>query len=321
MDGNNAEGAAGAEIAAARRLVHELAHGAVDRQVLFRFYVAGEDTEKLRADLGLDAAQVGRIHARALQRFKEILRSDPASPIDLAAGLRRGLTGLAAREAAGEVVVRQGLLTRLGSPAATVALIVLLLAALATAGLLELRAHRLRKALDSARITAPPPALVPAAVLAAQLRETRRVLDGERLRSAERLEKERRQREQLVEELERERRPQINTPLLPLEHDPSPPARPHRLSLPPNHVWMVLSLDLEGIAAAPSYTATLQAPGGIRLWNSAGLTPSPWRSLAISLPSTLLKPGDYQIQVDAVPLKGAPVPAGRYSFRVVRGAG
>jgi hypothetical protein len=219
--------------------------------------------------------------------------------------------------------MEEGLLARLGSPRATTALIVLLLAALATAGLLELRAHRLRKALDDARITSPPPVLVPAAVLAAQLRETRQALDGERLRSAERLEKERRQRGQLAEELERSRRPQINTPLLPLEHDPPPPARtaPRRISLPQNPGWMVLSLDLEGVTAAPSYTATLLAPGGARLWNGAGLTPNPWRSLVISLPSTLLKPGDYQIQVDAVPLKGAPVPAGRYSFRVVRGSG
>jgi hypothetical protein len=267
-----------------------------------------------------------------LQRYKEILRTahdapahdapaDAGSADSLAASLRRGLTGLAAREAAGEVAVRPGLVARLGSPAATVALIVLLLAALAAAGLLELRAYRLRKALDNARLTSPPLTLAPAAVLAAQLRETRQTLDQERLRSAERLEKERRQRDQLTEELKRTRRPQINTPLLPLEHDPSPPARnaPHRIPLPQNPGWMVLSLDLEGVTASPAYSATLLAPGGIRLWSGAGLTPNPWRSLAVSLPSTLLKPGDYQLQVDALPLKGAPVPAGRYSFRVVRG--
>jgi hypothetical protein len=306
--------AAEEELAAARRLVHELPAGAADRRVLFRLYVAGEDAERIRTDLGLDAERYDRILARAQQRFKELRPHNPITPLDPAAGLRPGLIRLAAREAAGEAAaVREGLLARFQSPGAIVALIILLLAAVAAAGLLELRAYRLRKALDEARITSPPRPVEPSAALEAQLREARRALDDEKVRAAERIEKERRQRDQLAANLERLNRPQINTPLLPLERNRSLP-----IALPRSPGWMVLSLDLEGAAAASSYSASLLAPGGARLWNSAGLVPNRWRALVISFPSTLLKPGDFQIRVEAIPLKGAPVPAGRYSFRVER---
>ncbi|HEX3531451.1 MAG TPA: hypothetical protein VH988_30700, partial [Thermoanaerobaculia bacterium] len=230
-------------------------------------------------------------------------------------------TGLAAREAAGEVVERQGLLARLSSPAGTVTLIALVLAVLAAAGLLELRAHRLRLALDAMHASSPARSLEPAEVLQAQLQEARRALDEERLRAAERLGKEKRQRDDLHDELERMRRPQTNTPILHLEHDPPPPARAaprHRILQPALPGWMVISLDLEGVPAAPSYGVTLLTAGGSTLWTSAGLTANPWRSLVITFPSTLLKPGDYRLRVDAVPLKGAPAAAARYSFRVER---
>ncbi|HEY2739035.1 MAG TPA: hypothetical protein VGK45_11570, partial [Thermoanaerobaculia bacterium] len=308
--GDRGGAAADEEIAAARRLIHELPSGAADRPVLFRFYVAGEEAESLRAALHLDAAAYDRIHARALQRYKEILRTAKGTQEkdEITDVLRRGLTGLAAREAAGEVVERRGLLARLGSPAGAEALIVLGLVALLAAGLLELRAHRLRLALDAMHATSPARSLEPAEVLQAQLQEARRALDEERLRAAERIAKERRQRDDLHDELERMRRPQTNTPILHLEHDP-PSARTtprHHITQPAVPGWMVLSLDLEGVPTAPSYGVTLLTPGGSTLWTSAGLIANPWRSLVITFPSTLLKPGDYRLQVDATPLKGAP---------------
>lgn len=307
-----AAAAAEEETAAARRLVHELTAGGVDRQVLFRLYVAGEDAERIRSELGLDADHFDRILSRAKQRFKEILHRDHP---ELEAGLRRGLTLVAAREAAGEIVVREGLRAWLSSPVATRVLIGVLLAAVATAGLLEVRTHRLRRALDSARIASPPRQTAPAAVLETQLLAARRALDDERLRAADRLDKEHRQRDQLVAELERARRPQINTPLLPLERE-----RRGELTLPASPVWVVLSLDLGGAASAPTYGATLVSVRGTRLWTSTGLTPNRFGALVISLPSTLLRPGDLQIQVEALPSKGPPVPAARYTFRVTRGS-
>src|SRR5918996_490067 len=90
------------ETAAAQRLVHELAANDTDRKVLFRFYVAGEDEARIRADLDLSEAQYDRIQTRAQQRFKEMLRTAHTageekgtgehSHLDVEAALRRGLT-------------------------------------------------------------------------------------------------------------------------------------------------------------------------------------------------------------------------------------
>ena len=46
-----------------------------DRQVLFRFYVAEEDRERICADLGLTAPHFNRVLFRARQRFKELLQA------------------------------------------------------------------------------------------------------------------------------------------------------------------------------------------------------------------------------------------------------
>jgi hypothetical protein len=319
--------AAEEETAAAQRLIHELAANEIDRKVLFRFYVAGEDEARIRAELDLREAQYDRIQTRAQQRFKEMLRTAHTAGeekgtgehdhLDVEAALRRGLTQLAARQASGEVTVRKGLVGHLRSPAAIFGLLAVLFAAIAAASLLELRAHRLRVALDRTRITSPPRPIAPSAALEAQLRQTREALDQERLRGAERLDKERRQRASLTADLEKLRRPQINNPLVPVMR--GEPSERSILALPPNpSSWIVLSLDLEGAAKAPTYRATLARPKGGELWSSSGLTANRWGSLVISLPAALLKPGSYQIRVEAVPLKGTPQAVGKFGFQVSR---
>src|SRR5918996_4695757 len=127
------------ETAAAQRLIHELAANDTDRKVLFRFYVAGEDEARICSDLDLNQAQYDRIQTRVQQRFKEMLRSAHTageemgtgahSHLDVEAALRRGLTRLAARQAAGEIAVRKGLLGHLRSPAAILGLLALLFSA------------------------------------------------------------------------------------------------------------------------------------------------------------------------------------------------
>lgn len=57
----------------ARRLIGELASDR-DRQVLLRFYVAGEDRASICADLGLDSLHFSRVLFRARQRFQELHR-------------------------------------------------------------------------------------------------------------------------------------------------------------------------------------------------------------------------------------------------------
>jgi RNA polymerase sigma-70 factor (ECF subfamily) len=55
-----------------QRLIGELATPR-DRQVLFRFYVAEEDRERICADLGLTGQHFNRVLFRARQRLKELL--------------------------------------------------------------------------------------------------------------------------------------------------------------------------------------------------------------------------------------------------------
>jgi hypothetical protein len=200
-------------------------------------------------------------------------------------------------------------------------LLALLLVALAVAGLLELRAHRLRVALDAARISPPRP-VEPAELLAARLQQARRALDDEKLAAAERVERERRRFLDVQEQLDRERKPQINTPLLSLSPQSAGArgAEAQHLALPRTPGWVVLSLDLEG-KPAPAYRASLLGPHGARLWSGAGLVRNRWDALVISVPSTLLKPGEHQVRVEAIPLSGAPVPVARFAFRVERGDG
>jgi len=61
------------EIQKVRRLIGELGTGR-DRQILFRFYVAEEEKERICSDLDLSTLHFNRVLFRARQRFKELLR-------------------------------------------------------------------------------------------------------------------------------------------------------------------------------------------------------------------------------------------------------
>src|SRR5262245_9841429 len=61
------------EAAIARRLIGELPSDR-DRQVLLRFYVAGDDRATICADLGLDSLHFSRVLFRARHRFQELHR-------------------------------------------------------------------------------------------------------------------------------------------------------------------------------------------------------------------------------------------------------
>jgi RNA polymerase sigma-70 factor (ECF subfamily) len=55
-----------------RRLIGELDTDR-DRQILYRFYIAEEDKERICADLELSSLHFNRVLFRARQRFKELL--------------------------------------------------------------------------------------------------------------------------------------------------------------------------------------------------------------------------------------------------------
>jgi RNA polymerase sigma-70 factor (ECF subfamily) len=60
------------QAAQVRRLIGELDTDR-DRQILYRFYIAEEDKERICAALGLSSLHFNRVLFRARQRFKEIL--------------------------------------------------------------------------------------------------------------------------------------------------------------------------------------------------------------------------------------------------------
>lgn len=60
------------EAALVRRLIGELETDR-DRQILYRFYIAEEDKERICDDLGLSSLHFNRVLFRARQRFKELL--------------------------------------------------------------------------------------------------------------------------------------------------------------------------------------------------------------------------------------------------------
>ena len=59
--------------ALARGLIDELGSGR-DREILFRFYIAEEDKDRIASDLGLSPLQFNRVLHRARQRYKQLYK-------------------------------------------------------------------------------------------------------------------------------------------------------------------------------------------------------------------------------------------------------
>lgn len=130
---------------------------------------------------------------------------------------------------------------------------------------------------------------------------------------------ERQARAAAAAELARAREPQSNVPILFLnaERDAAPAGAPTvRLRLPRAPGWIVLALEIDP-PHQPSYRATLRDAAGRQLWRGAGLRLDERDSLSLTLPSTLLKPGDHTLAVEGLAPGAKPVAAGRFAFRVL----
>lgn len=123
-------------------------------------------------------------------------------------------------------------------------------------------------------------------------------------------------------ELAAARSPQANVPILFLnaERGGGPPSTEptYRLRLPESPGWIVLALEIEPPHQA-SYRAALRDSRGKEIWRGADLRPNELETLSLSLPTSLLAPGDYALSVEGVPPGGKPMAAGRFSFRVLPG--
>lgn len=67
------------KVALVRRILAELASER-DRQVLFRFYIAEEERERIRSDLGLSGPELNMVLFRARRRYRDLYERLAASP-------------------------------------------------------------------------------------------------------------------------------------------------------------------------------------------------------------------------------------------------
>lgn len=98
--------------------------------------------------------------------------------------------------------------------------------------------------------------------------------------------------------LDEERRPRVNTPVLTFEARRGAGAT-RQISLRPEPEWIVLAIRLAE-PVADRYRVTLSASDQL-LWQSSELEPSFEGSLSLSLHSSLLPPGGYELSISELP--------------------
>jgi Putative zinc-finger len=267
--------------------------------------------------------------------------------LELEETLRDGVRAWSVEQAARQQMVRAGLpgwLSRRGrSRALALAWALLLLVALMPGGLLLREVQDLRRELARTRAAASgPPAASPGAGVPSQgavagegarrIEQLQGQLAAERLAADRAAAGERREhagREQLAQQLEAERQPRIDTPIVTLSPlrsaDQGGGAAPvMRVALPPRQpagaarptAWIALALELDGPRRA-SYAVTLAKAGGETVWSGQGLHLDAADQLTLSLPAPLLAPGDYELRVDGQVTGSPPVPVARFAFRAV----
>lgn len=114
-------------------------------------------------------------------------------------------------------------------------------------------------------------------------------------------------------ELQGLQHPQAGTPYLPMSplRDGGVGAPSHHLRLPTDPASVVLALELDPPLAA-GYRVALFNEEDQQLWESARFAPNGFDSLVLTLPSTFLAPGDYQLR--AIPDTGSAI---RFPLRVL----
>jgi len=80
--------------------------------------------------------------------------------------------------------------------------------------------------------------------------------------------------------------------------------------------WIVLSVDLNDMQALKNYSATLAESNGKVLWQQGHLVPASSNALGISLPSSLLREGDFVLTLRGRSRSGGNVTSRSYPFRV-----
>ncbi len=110
--------------------------------------------------------------------------------------------------------------------------------------------------------------------------------------------------------------PQINTPIYALGAARDATDVTTRVTLGPSPEWIVLKLE-PAYLEHRTYRATLEAAGGVVVWQRQGLEPDANDALVISVHSTSLRPGDFVLRLEGLTAAGETVAAGEFPFRVV----
>ncbi|MFL6194009.1 MAG: hypothetical protein ACJ75H_07550 [Thermoanaerobaculia bacterium] len=250
----------------------------------------------------VDRYLMGRLSAEEADTFEEHYLScqECLDRIDQAEALQRGLKRAVAEDAVRMAVARRaGLLSRLarsrglGFALAGLAVVLLLPTLLTYREVVRHQGRELdRLGRDNAELARQSEAGRD------QDGAARQALAEERTRLEREAARERDARTSLERELAEARRPRVNTPILSLsperggaaDEDPT-----HRLRLPAEPGWVVLSLELDP-GASGTYAASLLR-GGKEVWKGEGLRPNELDSLVATVPTDLLRPGVYELKV------------------------
>lgn len=289
------------------------------------------DHENIENEHVADRYLQGKLSPEEADRFEEHYLScqECLGRLDRAERMARGFKRAAAEDAARLAAVRQAgffaALARLGRSRQAGLAVAALFMVLLLPGILAYREFgRLGRELDqtrealavreTAREQEKP---VPPAPSVVEDRAALQQAEAERQQLEQELERERTARAGLEKDLAQARQPQTNTPILSLSPersaggaDPS-----HQIRLPATPGWVVLSLELDA-PEHDSYRVTLLREGR-EVWKSGGLEPNETDSLAVSLPTTLLNPGDYGVRVEGTPKGGSPAPVAQFTFRAL----
>ena len=274
------------------------------------------DHVQIADDDVIDRYLLGKLPAAEATRFEQHYLSCPEclDRLALAERMQGAFKRTVGEETARHVAVRQlaavAWLTRLGRSRQAAVLAMTLVACLAIPGVLALRRlGELDRELTAARTASEHGRSAGSAALRAQLEESQRHLASEQ-----------QARERAVAELAEARQPQGNVPILFFnpERDAHTAGQTtsRLLHLPAQARWIVLSLEIDP-PHHPLYHVALRGSGGREIWSTGNLQLDAQDSLNLSLPASLLAPGDYQIAVEGQSPGRPPVPAGRFTFRVL----
>jgi hypothetical protein len=254
----------------------------------------------------------GRLPPEEAARFEEHYLDCPSccARVEAAERLQRGLRRLA-EEAAVRAPGDSRPLPWSRSPRLALAAAALIAVALVPAWLELGEIRRLRSDLDAtrealARTQAENGSAERLTAVEGELQRTRRDLAAEAAK-----------REALAREISADRQPQANIPVVPLT-----PVRggvgdgPVRtLNLPEKPGWVAFWVE-PGDDSFPTYRATLRTAQGTVVFQASGLALNDLGALLVTVHSTSLSRGDYRLDLDGLPAKGAPVLVGRFPLRI-----